>query len=84
MCVVALTHVNESVVKAVTNETAGGTYSDGTKNIVRDIGRRLTGATGQQRETFWLLLRLSLPLQRGKVSGVLYGEEKKSNIIFAS
>ena len=31
------------------------TYSEGTKNIVRNIGRRLTEAIGDQRETFWLI-----------------------------
>ena len=41
------------------NET-GETYSEGTRNIVRDIGRRLTGATGDHRETFWFMQRLSL------------------------
>ena len=38
--------------EAVAIETAG-TYSEGKNNIVRDIGRRLTEATGDQRETFW-------------------------------
>ena len=38
-------------IEAVAIETAG-TYSEGTKNIVRDIGRGLTEATGDQRENF--------------------------------
>ena len=38
----------------VTNQTAG-TYSTGTRNIVRDIGRSLTEYAGNQCETFWLI-----------------------------
>ena len=41
--------------EAVAFETAG-TYSNGTKNIIRDIGRRLTEAIGDQRGTFWFML----------------------------
>ena len=37
--------------EAVANETVG-TFSEGTKNTVLDIGHRLTTATGDQRETF--------------------------------
>ena len=37
--------------EAVAIETAG-TCSEGTQNIVRDIGRMLTEATGDQRKTF--------------------------------
>ena len=40
--------------EAVAIETTG-TYSEGTKNIVRNIGRRLIEATGDQRETFWFM-----------------------------
>ena len=50
-----------------------GTYSEGTKNVVRDIGRRLTEATGDQRETFWFVQRLSLAVQRGKAASILCG-----------
>ena len=41
----ASTHVNVIGGKAAVIETAGGTYSDGTNNIVRDNGRRSTKAT---------------------------------------
>ena len=54
-------------------ETAG-TYSKGTRNIVRDIGRRLTEATGDQRETFWSSQRLSLVVQRGNAASIPCGE----------
>ena len=32
-----------------------GTYSEGTKNIVRDIGLRLTETTWDMSETLWFL-----------------------------
>ena len=53
--------------EAVAIETAGS-YSEGTKNIVRDIGRRLTEAAGDQRESFWFTRRLSLAVQRGNAA----------------
>ena len=62
--------------EAVAIETAG-TYSEGTKNIVRDIGRRLTEATGDQRETFWFMQRLSLAVQRGNAASILCGEKER-------
>ena len=62
--------------EAVAIETAG-TYSEGTKNIVRDIGRRLTEATGDQRETFWFMQRLSLAVQRGNAASILCGERER-------
>ena len=62
--------------EAVAIETAG-TYSEGTKNIVRDIGRRLTDATGDQRETFWFMQRLSLAVQRGNAASILCGEKER-------
>ena len=55
-----------------------GTYSEGTKNIVRDIGCRLTEATGEQRETFWFMQRLSFAVQRGNAVSILYsGRERQ-------
>ena len=55
---------------AVAIEVAG-TYSEGTKNIARDIGLRLTEATGDQRESFWFMQRLSLAVQRGNAASVI-------------
>ena len=57
-------------------ETAG-TYSEGTQNLVRDIGRMLTEATGDQRETFWFLQRLSLVVQRGNPASILCGQRER-------
>ena len=62
--------------EAVAVETTG-TYIEGTNNIVRDIGRRLTEATGDQRETFWFMQRLSLTVQRGIAASILCGETER-------
>ena len=62
--------------EAITIE-AVGTYSEGTKNIVRHIGRRLTEATGDQRETFWFMQRLSLAVQRGNAASILCGDRER-------
>ena len=47
-----------------------GTY------VVRDIGRRLTEATGDQHVTFWFIQRLSLAVQRGNTASILCGERE--------
>ena len=57
-------------------ETAG-TYSGGTKNKVRDIGRRLTEATGEQLDTFWFMQRLSPAVQRGNAASILCGGRER-------
>ena len=62
--------------EAVANQTAG-TYSEGKKNTVRDIGRRLTEATVDQRDTFWFMQILSLACQRGNAASFLYGERER-------
>ena len=54
-----------------------GTYSDGIKNKVRDVGRRLTEARGNQRETFWLMQRLSLAVEHGNTANILCGERER-------
>ena len=58
-------------------------YSEGTKNIVCDIGRRLTEATGEQRETFWFMRRLSLQGQRGDAASILCSKRERQ-IFFGS
>ena len=62
--------------EAAAIETANN-YSEGTKNIVRDIGRRSIEATGDQRETFWFIQKLSLAVQRGNVASIICGEREK-------
>ena len=54
-------------------ETAGA-YSERIKNIVCDISRRLTETTGDQRETFRFMQRLSLVVQSGSAASILCGE----------
>ena len=56
-------------------ETAGS-YSEGTKNTVRNIGRRLTEATGDQRETIWFMQRLSLAVRRGNAASIFCSERE--------
>ena len=57
-------------------ETAG-TYSDRTKFIVRDTGPRLTKATGDQRETFYFMEKMSSTVQQDNAVGLLYGERER-------
>ena len=61
---------------AVTIGTAA-TYSEGTTNNVHDIVRRLIGATGDQRDTFWFMQRLSMAVQRGNAASILCGERER-------
>ena len=58
---------------AMAIETAG-TYSDGQKNILRDIGHRLTEATCDHHERFWLMQRLGLAVQRSNAASILCGK----------
>jgi len=39
--------------------------------MMMDLGRRLTARTGDQRETFFLLQRLSVAIQKGNAASVL-------------
>ena len=55
-----------------------GTYNAGIKNMVRDIGHRLTEATNDQRETsFWSMQRLCLDIQRGNAASIQCGEVER-------
>ena len=71
---------NRYQLETVAIETAG-TYNDGTKNIVRDIGRRLTEATGDQRETLWLMQRLGLAVHRGNDASILCSGRETNTIL---
>ena len=62
--------------ESVAIETAG-TYSEGTKNIVNDIGCRSTEATGDHREILRFMQRLSLAVQHGNAACILCGEREK-------
>ena len=41
---------------------------------ITHIGRRLTEAIGDQRETFWFMQRLSLAVQRAIAANIPCGE----------
>ena len=62
--------------EAVAIETAG-TYSEGTKSIVHDNGRILTEASGDQRESFCFMQKLSLSVQQGNAA-FFVAKEKSS------
>ena len=64
--------------EAEATETAG-TYSEGTKKIVRKICRRLTEATGDQRKTLYFKKRLSVAVQRGFAAGNLCFERERQS-----
>ena len=51
-------------------ETAG-VYGSTTASVIAEIGRRISGATGEPRETFWLEQRIGLAIQRGNASSIL-------------
>ena len=72
----SLFHHNQ--LEKVATETSA-TYSDGTNNIVRAISRRLTEATGDQRDTFRLMQKLSFAVQRGNAASILYGEKERQH-----
>ena len=62
--------------EVVSIETAD-TYCERTMKKVRDIGHRLTEATGDQRETFRFMQRLSLTVQRSNAANILCGKREK-------
>jgi len=51
-------------------ETAG-TYGGSTGKLISEIGRRITEATEDRRETFWLEQRIGLAVQRGNAYSIL-------------
>jgi hypothetical protein len=52
------------IFKPIAVETAGA-WNDEGQDFIRDLGRRLTVATGDQKETTYLFQRISIALQRG-------------------
>ena len=48
-----------------------GTYGSSTTKLVAEIGRKITGATGDPRETHWLHQRISIAVARGNAASVL-------------
>ena len=51
-------------------ETAGA-CGPGTRTLIRELGARLTAASGEKRETEWLWQRLSIAVMRGNATSVL-------------
>ena len=64
--------------EAVEFETTGA-YSDGKRNIVYDIGRRLAETADELRETFWLIQIFSLAVQCDNAADIICGELKIQN-----
>ena len=48
-----------------------GVFGPTTKNIVWEIGKRISEKTGDKRETMWLKQRLSIAVQRGNALTIL-------------
>ena len=48
-----------------------GVYGPTTRIIIQEIGKRITQATGDRRETMWLKQRLSIAIQRGNATSIL-------------
>lgn len=48
-----------------------GVYGESTGVLISEIGRRISEATGEHRETLWLQQRLGLAVQRGNAYSIL-------------
>ncbi len=54
------------------NETyTRGSFGDDDLKLVHDLRRRLRSASGDGRETSWLIQRVSLEIQRGNAASLL-------------
>ena len=42
-----------------------GVFGSSTRNIVNEIGKRISEKTGEKRESLWLKQRLNIAIQRG-------------------
>ena len=51
-------------------ETAG-VYGSTTAAVISELGRRITGVTGEPKETYWLEQRIGLAVQRGNAFSIL-------------
>ena len=54
-----------------------GVYGQTTALMASEIGRRITGITGDKRETHWLRQRLSMAVARGNAASVLATAEEE-------
>ena len=48
-----------------------GVLGPATMNFVKDLGRRLTQATGEEEATVHILQRMSVAVQRGNAASVM-------------
>ena len=48
-----------------------GVFGPSSKNIIHEIGRRLTERSGDKRETLWLKQRLSIAIQKGNALSIV-------------
>ena len=48
-----------------------GAVGPSTQNFLQRLGKRVTGQTGDRRETTWLFEKLSLAVVRGNAASVL-------------
>ena len=56
--------------KPVAIETSG-VFGPSTKNIVYEIGKRISEKTGDKRETIWLKQRLNIAIQKGNALSII-------------
>lgn len=56
-----------------------GVFGKTTASVVTEIGRRITGATGEPRETLWLEQRIGLAIQRGNAFSILSAAVESHN-----
>ena len=53
---------------------------ESTAALISEIGRRITEATGERRETLWLELRFGLEVQRSNALSILTAVREKDYV----
>ena len=48
-----------------------GVFGSSTRNIVNEIGKRISEKTGEKRESLWLKQRLNIAIQRGNALSII-------------
>ena len=48
-----------------------GVFGSSTRNIVNELGKRISEKTGEKRETSWLKQRLNIAIQRGNALSII-------------
>ena len=57
-------------VEPVAIETSGA-FGPSTRNIVNEIGKRISEKTGEKRESIWLKQRLNIAVLRGNALSII-------------